>query len=312
MNAWHDQRDGQWLESRAAGQSALRRAMAAAPEGNGREVPARPGLFRRHAAFRSAQTGLEAVAHYYDRGAEAARPSVVLYRQASSSRPSAALVVEMSSAASSTDIRHEPWQTDTCIGNWHYDRPLYERNGYKSAKQVVQRLADVVSKNGNLLLSIPVRGDGTIDDKEEAIVDAIARVDRAQRRGDLRHSAVAALRRGPDPAADRAYGGGRGEAVHRRGHALHTKGRRRFTRSSSNGRERESGDLRRSACERRPMRRSNAWNCSAGRSFVPPRWRGAAAYASAAAAGRVRARAADQRTRARLSACGSFAACRRR
>jgi alpha-L-fucosidase len=72
------------------------------------------------------------------------------------------------------EIRPEPWQTDTCIGNWHYSRRIYEENGYKSAKQVIQRLADVVSKNGNLLLNIPVRGDGTIDEKEEAIVDSIA------------------------------------------------------------------------------------------------------------------------------------------
>jgi alpha-L-fucosidase len=72
------------------------------------------------------------------------------------------------------EIRPQPWQTDTCIGNWHYDRRLYENGGYKSAKQVIQRLADVVSKNGNLLLNIPVRGDGTIDAKEEHIVDDIA------------------------------------------------------------------------------------------------------------------------------------------
>jgi alpha-L-fucosidase len=66
------------------------------------------------------------------------------------------------------------WQTDTCLGNWHYDRNIYERHGYKTTKTVIQTLADVVSKNGNLLLSVPVRGDGTIDDEEVKIVEGIA------------------------------------------------------------------------------------------------------------------------------------------
>lgn len=72
------------------------------------------------------------------------------------------------------DKRPLPWQTCTCIGNWHYDRSLYNNKSYKSAKNIVQRLIDVVSKNGNLLLSIPMRGDGSIDSEEEKILDDIA------------------------------------------------------------------------------------------------------------------------------------------
>ena len=65
------------------------------------------------------------------------------------------------------------WQTDTCIGSWHYDRGVYNRNGYKSATTVIHMLADIVSKNGNLLLNVPVRGDGSIDEKEVAVIDGI-------------------------------------------------------------------------------------------------------------------------------------------
>ncbi|MDQ1085545.1 alpha-L-fucosidase [Siphonobacter sp. SORGH_AS_1065] len=70
----------------------------------------------------------------------------------------------------SNAIEPLPWQTDTCIGDWHYNRAVYDRKGYKSAKMVIQTLVDVVSKNGNLMLNIPVRGDGSIDEQERAVV----------------------------------------------------------------------------------------------------------------------------------------------
>jgi alpha-L-fucosidase len=71
-------------------------------------------------------------------------------------------------------ILPDAWQTDTCIGSWHYQRSVYDRNQYKSSKTVIHMLADIVSKNGNLLLNIPVRGDGSIDEKEEKVLEGIA------------------------------------------------------------------------------------------------------------------------------------------
>jgi len=71
-------------------------------------------------------------------------------------------------------ILDAPWQTDTCIGEWHYRRSLYEQHRYKTVKQVIQTLVDIVSKNGNLLLNIPLRGDGSIDEDESAFIDGLA------------------------------------------------------------------------------------------------------------------------------------------
>jgi alpha-L-fucosidase len=67
-------------------------------------------------------------------------------------------------------IMERPWQCCNCIGDWHYNNDTYKRNGYKSAATVVKLLVDIVSKNGNMLLSIPLRADGTFDEKEEAIL----------------------------------------------------------------------------------------------------------------------------------------------
>ena len=66
-----------------------------------------------------------------------------------------------------------PWQTDTCLGSWHYDQWIYKQHRYKSAATVVPMLADIVSKNGNLMLSVPLQRDGTPDPDELEIVSQI-------------------------------------------------------------------------------------------------------------------------------------------
>jgi alpha-L-fucosidase len=71
-------------------------------------------------------------------------------------------------------ILPEPWQTDTCLGSWHYNRAIYEKHQYKTSATVIRMLVDIVSKNGNLLLSVPQRGDGTIDDDERKVLSDLA------------------------------------------------------------------------------------------------------------------------------------------
>jgi alpha-L-fucosidase len=66
-----------------------------------------------------------------------------------------------------------PWQTDTCLGSWHYDQAIFKNHDYKSAASVVRMLADIVSKNGNLMLSVPLQRDGTPDTDEIQIVSEI-------------------------------------------------------------------------------------------------------------------------------------------
>jgi alpha-L-fucosidase len=63
------------------------------------------------------------------------------------------------------------WQTDTSVGDWFYN----VRDVYKTAKQVAEMLVDIVSKNGNLLLNIPQRPDGTLDDECTYLLQSLAR-----------------------------------------------------------------------------------------------------------------------------------------
>jgi alpha-L-fucosidase len=66
-------------------------------------------------------------------------------------------------------IAKDPWQTDTCIGQWHYKRGQQ----YKSAKKVIDLLVDIVSKNGNLLLNFPLPNSGELDAEEVKVLEGI-------------------------------------------------------------------------------------------------------------------------------------------
>lgn len=121
------------------------------------------------------QLGLDITAHFYNASMQwnGGRLEAVLNAKLMPAHQRMALVEDVERGGKS-HIEIYPWQTCTCIGEWHYDRALYERDGYKTAATVVHTLCDTVSKNGNLLLSIPMRADGTYDEKEERILSEIA------------------------------------------------------------------------------------------------------------------------------------------
>jgi alpha-L-fucosidase len=68
-------------------------------------------------------------------------------------------------------IPANPWQTDTCVGDWHYNKEAR----YKTPKRVIDLLVDIVSRNGNLMLNFPLPNSGMLDDQELKILDEITR-----------------------------------------------------------------------------------------------------------------------------------------
>lgn len=69
------------------------------------------------------------------------------------------------------ELRLEPWQTDTSIStkSWGY----IQDDEYKTPKALVQDLVDIVSKNGNLMLNVGPKADGTIPEGAQAVLRGI-------------------------------------------------------------------------------------------------------------------------------------------
>ncbi len=68
------------------------------------------------------------------------------------------------------DINPYPWQTDTSIGDWYYNKNWK----FRPVSWTIHMLVDIVSKNGNLLLNIVQRPDGSLDPEVETQLGQLA------------------------------------------------------------------------------------------------------------------------------------------
>jgi alpha-L-fucosidase len=107
-------------------------------------------------------------AFYYNHQASWGKIGVINYKSSAMEKESAVLDVERGQLSA---IRPLYWQTDTSISNksWGY----IQNDSFKSPEAVVHQLIDIVSKNGNLLVNIGPRSDGTIPEEVQSVLREI-------------------------------------------------------------------------------------------------------------------------------------------
>ncbi len=104
-------------------------------------------------------------AYYYNRANEWNQGVVINYKVKSFPRGTAIRDIEHANLKA---IQPNVWQTDTSISvdSWGY----VENDRYKSVAEIVQMLVDVVSKNGNLLLNVGPKADGTVPGEARSVL----------------------------------------------------------------------------------------------------------------------------------------------
>ena len=107
-------------------------------------------------------------AYYYNRGKQWGKEVAVCYKHDALMFGSGIVEVERGALA---DAKPYAWQTDTAIAknSWCYTDTLE----YKTAGQIIRMLIEVVSKNGNMLLNVGPRGDGSIPEEDRKILEEI-------------------------------------------------------------------------------------------------------------------------------------------
>ncbi len=104
-------------------------------------------------------------AYYYNRALEWGKDVVINYKHDAFQFGCAVVDIERGQFA---EAKPYYWQTDTSVArnSWGYT----VGNDYKSAKEIVCDLVDIVSKNGNFLLNIGPKSDGTIPVEDKNIL----------------------------------------------------------------------------------------------------------------------------------------------
>jgi alpha-L-fucosidase len=129
-----------------------------------------PDLMYHDGVIRFERYGLKLVAHLYNRSAERNGGAVdAVYTSKGMEDCQEGTAILDYERGIAEGIWPNPFQTDTCVAGWHYDRDAK----YRTPKQCVDLLVDVVSRNGTLLLNFPLRGDGTLDSTEMGILSEI-------------------------------------------------------------------------------------------------------------------------------------------
>ena len=106
---------------------------------------------------------MKMLAHYYNSSHRAGREVVMTYKENDFAVGSGLVDIE---AGQLGDLASFVWQADNVLdwNSWAY----LTHPDYKSAGRIIRQLVDIVSKNGNLLLDVGPRPDGTIPDEIEA------------------------------------------------------------------------------------------------------------------------------------------------
>ena len=116
------------------------------------------------------EVGQAIVAHLYNTSASIHGANQAVYNQKNTDPAIYTVGILDIERGQRDEVSEHVWQTDTSVGDWFYN----VKDVYKTPSQVMETLVDIVSKNGNLVLNIPQKPDGTLDEECTNILTELA------------------------------------------------------------------------------------------------------------------------------------------